>query len=117
MRIRLADSDYPEVVKMSLDKAIDGIDKIAGSMTDLLFTSEAGNLVIPDETMSSENTIKDDTEQVAGYETDGTSPESANGQSEVSDAVSGIDMAGFLSSDGLNVSGQDEAGLIVESDN
>ncbi|MEI6649803.1 MAG: hypothetical protein WCL23_00015 [Candidatus Moraniibacteriota bacterium] len=41
MRTWLADSKYPDPVKSGLDAAIDGIDKLAGKMSDILFAADS----------------------------------------------------------------------------
>ncbi|NTW15725.1 MAG: hypothetical protein HGA38_05180 [Candidatus Moranbacteria bacterium] len=103
MRSRLADSDYPDAVKMGLDKAIDGVDALAGKMTDLLFASESGTggttddpTVTPEEDVA--DIAADQKETVAG------SAQAESGGSNGQPAPeSGIDAIGLLSTDGLTV--------------
>lgn len=118
MRIRLADSDYPEAVKMSLDKAIDGIDKVAGTMADLMFASESGKSEVSGKAGTADKSLEDaqsdsmktgPNEQLQESETTNNTPISVPASEE--------DISGLLSADGLNIAGGNSSGITIESGN
>ncbi|HWQ60490.1 MAG TPA: hypothetical protein VN420_05110 [Candidatus Fimivivens sp.] len=115
MRLRLAESEYPEIVKASLDAAIDGIDKIAGSMTDLLFASETGEDAAVAET-AEETAIADEgaaADPVAIHDVSDASV--TVGSTELPDGMSEGNAADLLLSDGLSISEGAVAGSSVEN--
>jgi hypothetical protein len=115
MRVRLAESEYPDIVKISLDAAIDGIDKISGKMTDILFASESGASEIIDETVTPETSSGIVQTEAALVVTDhGSEVPTANGGDVAASALK-VDRA--LLSDGLSISGQNESGMTVADDN
>jgi hypothetical protein len=112
MRIRLAESDYPDAIKLGLDAAIDGIETVAGTMADLLFVSETGKAETSGSGETSE-AVPEDAKTETTQET-GDVQSQASAVNEAERAVT-VDTAGLLSTDGLSVAGGSLSGIAIEN--
>lgn len=96
MRSRLNESDYPDMVKMSLDIALDGIDTLAGTMTDRLFAEESADTEGQD-FVTTHSTIDSDQLEVSSIRSD-TDQTSYSVTTEPSVSVAGPDDPDAVSS-------------------
>ena len=126
MRSRLAESDYPDIVKAGLDAAIDGIDTLAGKMSDILFAADSRPTDTGETATSAETTDATKTHTTPDGSSNAISvPTNAKidttvATSEVSGTAenaketttsSTIDTNGALASGGLSVSDSPASGL------
>lgn len=58
MRTWLADTEYPSWVKTGIDGALDGVDKLAGTISDMLFSADSPQDETVDEVLTQEQTME-----------------------------------------------------------
>lgn len=105
MRLWLADSEYPEPMKVGLDAAIDGVDLAAGKIADLLFASESAHAATTDGSETTGKVQATENATISQGEASGTADATTTSIREASDlATTSIDAGGLLTSGGLSVS-------------